>query len=53
MFDFGKLGDLSNLAGEARRMQEKQETAQREHILYLKKITEQLDQVISLLKSKQ
>jgi len=47
---FDKLGDLSKMASEARAIQEKQERMQREQIDVLKKISDKLDQVISLLK---
>jgi len=49
MFDLNKLGDLSKIAGDAKAMQERQEKAQREQIDLLKKISGQLDMVISLL----
>ena len=50
MFDLSKLGDISKLAGQAKELQQMQERAQREKIDLLKKITGQLDEVISLLK---
>jgi len=50
VFDLSKLGDLSKLAGQAKELQQTQERAQREQIDLLKKITGQLDEVISLLK---
>lgn len=52
MFDFNKLGDLSKIAGEARQLQERQEHMQREQIDLLKKISDKLDQVITILKTK-
>ena len=52
MFDFGKLGDMSKLASQAKTMQEKQERVQKEQIEILKKIDHKLDQVITLLKKK-
>lgn len=52
MFDINKLGDLSKIAGEARHMQEKQERQQREQMDILKKISGQLDQIISILNAK-
>ncbi len=52
MFDLGKLGDISKLAGEARQIQEKQERLQREQTDLLKKISGQLEQVISILNAK-
>ncbi len=50
MFDLNKLGDMAKIAGEAKAMQEKQDKAQREQIDLLKKISTQLETVISLLK---
>ncbi|UCG34914.1 MAG: hypothetical protein JSW17_05330 [Candidatus Omnitrophota bacterium] len=50
MFDLSKLGDISKLAGQAKELQQMQERVQREQIDLLKKITGQLDEVISLLK---
>lgn len=52
MFDFNKLGDLSQIAGQARQMQEKQERLQQEQLMLLKKISEQLSEVLSILKEK-
>jgi len=49
MFDLNKLGDLSKIAGEARQMQEKQEKTQREQMDLLRKISGQLDRIISIL----
>jgi len=49
MFDLNKLGDLSKIAGEAKAMQDKQERSQREQMDILKKISGQLDRIISLL----
>ena len=50
MMDFSKLGDMAKLAGEAKKLQEKQEKAQQEQIEMLCKISGQLDMVIELLK---
>jgi len=52
MFDFNKLGDLSKIAGEARQLQERQEHMQREQIELLKKISDKLDQILIVLKTK-
>jgi len=52
MFDFSKLGDLSKMASQAKQMQSKQEDFQRQQMDMLKKISKQLEEVISLLKSK-
>ena len=50
MFDLGKLGDMTKIAGEAKQMQERQERTTREQTDLLKKISAQLDMVIALLK---
>jgi hypothetical protein len=50
VLDFSKLGDMAKIAGEAKQMQEKQERYQREQTEILKKISDQLSQVISLLR---
>jgi hypothetical protein len=50
MFDMSKLGDMAKIASEARHMQEKQERVARENIEMLKKISQQLDAVIAILK---
>ena len=50
MFDLSKLGDITKIAGEAKNMQEKQERMSREQTEMLRKISTQLDTVISLLK---
>ena len=52
MFDFSKLGDLSKVASEAKQIQKSQEKAQREQIDILHKISNQMDEVISLLKNR-
>lgn len=50
MLDFSKLGDMAKIAGEAKKMQERQERMQQEQTEMLKKISAQLDQVVDLLK---
>lgn len=50
MFDMSKLGDMAKLAGQARELQANQERAQGEQTDLLKKISGQLELVISLLK---
>lgn len=50
MFDMSKLGDLASMAREAKTIQDKQERLQREQIDLLKKISGQIETVISLLK---
>ena len=52
MFDLGKLGDLSKLAGEAKHIQKKQEQIQSEQINLLKQISGQMEEVIKLLKNR-
>ncbi|HOW58584.1 MAG TPA: hypothetical protein PLO78_02525 [Candidatus Omnitrophota bacterium] len=52
MFDLNKLGDMAKIAGEAKAMQEKQDKMSREQIDLLRKISNQLDAVISLLKER-
>ncbi|MDD5226069.1 MAG: hypothetical protein PHV97_02660 [Candidatus Omnitrophica bacterium] len=49
MFDLSKLGDMAKIAGEAKNMQEKQEKMAREQLEMLRKISVQMDTVISLL----
>jgi hypothetical protein len=53
MFDLNKLGDMAKIAGEAKNMQEKQERMAREQLDMLKKISSQMETVISLLKEKE
>jgi len=50
MFDLNKLGDMAKIAGEAKNMQEKQEKMSREQLEMLRKISTQMDTVISLLR---
>tara|TARA_B100000315_G_C14572767_1_gene586430 strand:- start:1932 stop:2090 length:159 start_codon:yes stop_codon:yes gene_type:complete len=52
MFDFNKLGDLSKMASQAKEIQQSQEKVQKEQIDILHKISNQMDEVINLLKSK-
>ena len=52
MFDLNKLGDLSKMANEARAIQEKQDRAQAQQIDLLQKISNKLDQIITLLSAK-
>jgi hypothetical protein len=52
MFDFSKLGDLSKIVSQAKQIQEKQEQLQNEQIELLRKISHQLEEVLSLLKNK-
>jgi len=47
MFD---IGNISKMAQEAKQIQERQESLQREQIELLKKISGKLDEVVSLLK---
>ena len=50
MFDMSKLGDMAKIANQAKQMQDRQEKLQQEQCDMLRKISSQLDQVISLLK---
>jgi hypothetical protein len=52
MFDFNKLGDMAKLAQEAKEIQAKQDAFQREQIDLLKKISKQLEELITLTKEK-
>ena len=52
MLDFNKLGDLSKMAQSAKQMQVKQEQGQQEQTQILKKISSQLQEVLSLLRGK-
>lgn len=52
MFDFGKLGDLSKMAGQAKEMQAQVERFQKQQIQLLEKISKQLDEVVAMLKKK-
>ena len=52
MFDFNKLGDMTRLASEAKKIQAQQERLQQEQTALLKKISLQLEEVISLLKTR-
>lgn len=47
MFDLNKLGDMAKIASEAKNMQEKQDRLAREQLELLKKISGQLDVLIS------
>jgi len=51
MLDFSKLGELSKMAQSAKQIQEKQEGLQREQIDLLHKISNQLQEIMLLLKS--
>lgn len=50
MFDLGKLGDMAKIASEAKNMQEKQDRMSREQLDLLKKISGQMDVLVSLVK---
>ena len=52
MFDLSKLGDMSKLASQAKKLQEKQESFQEESLGMLKKISGQLDYLVELMKKK-
>ncbi len=50
MFDFNKLGDMTKMAGQAKKIQAKQEEFQQRQLRELKDISSKLDKVIELLK---
>jgi len=50
MFDLSKLGDMTKLASEAKKLQAAQERTQREQKELLNKISRQMDEVLSILK---
>ncbi|MDD4293984.1 MAG: hypothetical protein PHP69_00540 [Candidatus Omnitrophica bacterium] len=47
-----KLGDMAKLAGEAKKIQKEQNKVQIEQIDLLRRISRQLEEVITLLKAK-
>ena len=49
MFDLNKLGDMTKMASQAKKMQEDQEKTQREQTEMLRKISAQLDMLINIL----
>lgn len=51
MFDLNKLGDMAKLANEAKKLQDEQGKVQRDQTEILKKISNQLDTVIGILKA--
>jgi hypothetical protein len=50
MFDFSKLTEMSRIASEAKQIQQKQQAYQQEQIHLLKRMSEQLEEIITLLK---
>ena len=50
MFDLSKLGDMAKIASEAKNRQEKQDRMSLEQLDLLKKISGQMDVLISLVK---
>ena len=50
MFDLSKLGDMSKLAQQAKDMQAQQERVQNEQSELLKKMSGQLDEIVTMLK---
>jgi hypothetical protein len=50
MFDMSKLGDMSKLASQAKKVQEEQERSQKEQTDLLRKISLQLEDIVKLLK---
>lgn len=49
MFDFNKLGDVAKMAGQAKKIQAKQEEFQQKQLQELKNIGAKLDKIIQLL----
>lgn len=52
MFDFNKLGDLSKIANQAKQVQKEQENAQRKQTEVLQRISNQLQEILTLMKEK-
>lgn len=50
MFDFNKLGDMSKMAKEAKKMQAEQGAFQSKQIELLKDISSKLDEIIDIIK---
>lgn len=50
MFDLNKLADMSKIAQEAKAVQQRQENMQKEQLEILKKISQQLDVLIEVVK---
>ena len=50
MLDFSKLSEMTKLAGEAKKLQERQDMFHKEQIELLKKISLQLDELIKITK---
>jgi len=51
MFDFKDIGSMMKLAGAAKEVYEKQERLQQENLQMLKKISEQLNEILQEIKS--
>jgi hypothetical protein len=49
MFDFNKLGDMTKMASQAKKLQAKQEEFQSKQLRELKEISVKLDKIIRLL----
>lgn len=50
MFDLNKLGDMSKIASQAKRMQQSTEDFQKQELELLSKISKQLEQVLTVLR---
>jgi hypothetical protein len=50
MFDLNKLGDMAKIADQAKKVQASQERAQQDQANLLRKISGQLETIITLLK---
>lgn len=51
MFDFNKLGDMTKMASQAKKIQASQEEFQAKQLQELKGIAQKLDRIIELLKN--
>ncbi len=51
MFDFNKLGDMTKMASQAKKMQARQEDFQQKQLKVLNEISLKLDEAIRLLRS--
>ena len=51
MFDMSKMGDMMKIANDAKAMQKEQDMARREQTDLLKKISQQLETVVTILES--
>ena len=52
MLNFKDLGDMTKLAGQAKELQQAQQRSEEQKMQILNKISTQLDEILSILKSK-